>query len=58
MLFAIASDAGDWTEPYINYLERQVLPMDETEARMIVRPCKSFTIINNELYKRSIFGVF
>ncbi|KAM0850427.1 hypothetical protein ACQ4PT_053095 [Festuca glaucescens] len=58
VLVAVVSDAGDWTEPYINYLERQVLPMDETEARMIVRRCKSFTIINQDLYKRSIFGVF
>ncbi|KAK1614839.1 hypothetical protein QYE76_020356 [Lolium multiflorum] len=57
VLVAVVSDAGDWTEPYINYLERQVLPMDETEARMIVCRCKSFTIINQELYKRSISGV-
>ena len=32
--------------------------MDETEARMIQRRSKSFTIINNELYKRSVTGVF
>ncbi|XP_071683611.1 uncharacterized protein [Lolium perenne] len=35
-----------------------VLPMDETKARAIVRRCKSFTIINKELYKRSVSGVF
>ncbi|XP_071680454.1 uncharacterized protein [Lolium perenne] len=58
MLVAVVSDAGDWTEPYINYLECQVLPMDKTEAHMIMRRCKSFTIINQELYKRSISGVF
>ncbi|XP_071683480.1 uncharacterized protein [Lolium perenne] len=58
ILVALASDSGDWTEPYLSYLERQVLPMDETEARAIVRRCKSFTIINNELYKRSISGIF
>ncbi|XP_051206434.1 uncharacterized protein [Lolium perenne] len=57
-LVALASDAGDWTEPYISYLERQVLPMDETETRTLVRCCKSFTIINNKLYKRSISGIF
>jgi hypothetical protein len=32
--------------------------MDETKARMIVRRCKSFSIINQELYKRSISRVF
>ncbi|XP_071676894.1 uncharacterized protein [Lolium perenne] len=57
-LVALASDAGDWTEPYLSYLERQVLPTDETEARTLVRRCKTFTIINNELYKRSISGIF
>nr|XP_051211257.1 uncharacterized protein LOC127328720 [Lolium perenne] len=57
-LVTLASDAGDWTEPYLSYLERQVLPTDETEARTLVRRCKSFPIINNELYKRSISGIF
>ncbi|XP_051213036.1 uncharacterized protein [Lolium perenne] len=57
-LVALASDADDWTEPYLGYLECQVLSMDETEARALVRRCKSFTIINNELYKRSTSGVF
>jgi hypothetical protein len=32
--------------------------MDEAEARMIVRQCKSFTIINQELYKRNISRIF
>ncbi|XP_051229839.1 uncharacterized protein [Lolium perenne] len=58
VLVTVISNAGDWTEPYINYFEWQVLPMDETEARMIVRRCKSFTIINQELYKRIISRVF
>ncbi|KAK1680954.1 hypothetical protein QYE76_041802 [Lolium multiflorum] len=58
VLVGVISDAGDWTELYMSYLERQVLPMDETEARMLVRHFKSFTIINNELYKRNISGVF
>jgi ribonuclease HI/transposase InsO family protein len=57
-LVALAVDSTDWTEPYISYLESQALPMDETKARAIVRRCKSFTIINNELYKRSVSGVF
>lgn len=42
----------------MNYLTRHVLPMDEAETRMIVRCCKSFVIIKNELYKRSVTGVF
>ncbi|XP_051229240.1 uncharacterized protein [Lolium perenne] len=58
VLVALASDIGDWKEPYISYLEHQVLLMDETEPRTLVRRCKSLTIINNELYKRSVTGVF
>jgi hypothetical protein len=44
--------------PYLNFLERQALPADEAESRMIVRCCKSFVIINRELYKCSVLGVF
>ena len=55
---AVAESTEDWTAPYLAFLEHQILPMDEAEARMIQRRCKSFTIINNELYKRSTTGVF
>ncbi|XP_051211439.1 uncharacterized protein [Lolium perenne] len=58
MLVAVVSNNEEWTEPYMKYLERQALLMEEAEARIIVRRCKSFTIINNELYRRSISGVF
>jgi hypothetical protein len=58
VLVAAISNAGDWTEMYISYLERQTLPMDEMEARMIVRQCKFFTIINPKLYKCNISRVF
>jgi hypothetical protein len=58
VLVAVASEFGDWMEPYMNYLERQILPMDEVEAQMIVRQYKTFTIINKELYKRNVDGIF
>jgi hypothetical protein len=47
-----------WTEPYLAYFEDQTLPAVEVEEQKIVRRAKSFTIINNELYKRSGTGVF
>jgi hypothetical protein len=40
------------------YMLRGELPGDEVESRLIVRCYKEFTIINNELYKRSTAGVF
>ena len=47
-----------WTQPYLAYMLRKELPKDSIEARTIVRRSKAYTIINGELYKRSISGVF
>jgi hypothetical protein len=54
----MATDSNDYTMPYITYLDHQVLPHVETEVRMIQRRCKSFAMIDNELYKRSMSGAF
>ena len=48
----------DWTLPYLAYLTRGELPEDETLARQIIRRSKSMTILNGELHKRSVTGVF
>ena len=45
-----------WTRPFIAYLARNELPEDRKEARQIIRRSRSFTLINGELYKRSILG--
>jgi hypothetical protein len=34
------------------------LPQDEVEARRIQRRAGTYTIINSELYKRSVSGIF
>src|SRR5664279_59471 len=47
-----------WTQPFLTYMLRKELPEDTTEAWQIVRRSKAYTIINGELYKRSISGVF
>src|SRR3954462_15185124 len=46
-----------WTRPYLQYLIDVELPDSPTDARRISRRSKAFTIINAELYKRSILGV-
>ena len=46
-----------WTKPFLNYLIHGILPQDITEARRISRRSKAFTIINGQLYKRSISQV-
>jgi hypothetical protein len=47
-----------WIEPLIAYLMEQKLPDDPVEERRIVRWCKAFTIVDGDLYKRSISGIF
>jgi len=44
---------ADWRMPYLDYLLREVLPTDKTEAQRLVRCAKSFVVIEGELYKRS-----
>jgi hypothetical protein len=43
-----------WAEPFSNYLITGDLPQDEVEARRIQRRAGAYTIINSELYKRSV----
>ena len=50
--------APSWALPISEFLENGVLPMDETEARQVQRRASAYSIINNELIKRSSTGVF
>jgi hypothetical protein len=47
-----------WAEPFSNYLITGDLPQDEVEARRLQRRAQAYTIINSELYKRSVSGIF
>jgi hypothetical protein len=47
-----------WAEPFSNYLITVDLPQDETEAKRLQRRAQAYTIINNELYKHSVSGIF
>ena len=44
----------EWTLPILRYLQNQQLPDDEVEAKQIVRKSKSYSVINNELYRNSV----
>ena len=46
-----------WMQAYISYILRKTIPDDPAEARRIIRRSKAFTVIKEELYKRSISGV-
>jgi hypothetical protein len=47
-----------WAEPFSNYLITGDLPQDEVEARRLQHRMGAYTIINSELYKLSVTGVF
>jgi len=43
----------DWIMLYLDYLLRDMLPMDKMEARRLAHRAKSFVLVEDELYKRS-----
>ncbi|XP_024317119.1 uncharacterized protein LOC112271629 [Brachypodium distachyon] len=46
-----------WAQPIMSYLKDGSLPEEEVSARQIQRRVKAYTIINGELYKRSVTNV-
>ena len=50
--------APSWALPISEFLDNGFLPMDETEARQVQHRASAYSIINNELVKRSSMGVF
>nr|XP_020196790.2 uncharacterized protein LOC109782579 [Aegilops tauschii subsp. strangulata] len=47
-----------WAQPILDFLESGDLRMDETQARQVQCRASTYTIINNELVRRSATGVF
>jgi hypothetical protein len=47
-----------WAEPFSNYLITGDLLKDKAEARRLQCRAQAYTIINSELYKRSMSGIF
>jgi hypothetical protein len=49
----------DWQAPYLQYLRRGELPLDQAEARRVARRAKSFVLLGDEkeLYHRSPSGI-
>ncbi|XP_024313455.1 uncharacterized protein LOC112270039 [Brachypodium distachyon] len=46
-----------WAQPIMSYLKYGSLPEEEVSARQIQRRAKAYTIINGELYKKSVTNV-
>ena len=48
----------DWTGPYLDYMTRGGLRAEEVLGREITRPTKSLSIVNGELHRCSVTGMF
>jgi ribonuclease HI len=48
-----APSEADWRDKYIAWMDRGELPSDRSEARRTARMAKSFTLVDDELYKRA-----
>jgi hypothetical protein len=47
----------DWRFPILEWLVEGKLPLDQMEARRIVRRAKAFVLIDGELYKHGAAGI-
>jgi hypothetical protein len=47
-----------WAEPFSNYLLSRDLPPNEAEAWRLQHRAQAYTLINSELYKCSVSGIF
>src|SRR3954470_5081599 len=54
LFFDIEVIHPEWTLPILTYLQKRELPEDEVEAKQIIRKAKSYSVINNELYRKSV----
>ncbi|XP_048546975.1 uncharacterized protein LOC125526003 [Triticum urartu] len=51
-------EAPSWAQPILNFLVSRELPADEILARQVQRRLVAYTILNRELVRRSMTGVF
>jgi hypothetical protein len=50
-------EVPSWVRPIMDFLVDGQLPADEAEVRRVMRMSEAYTIINKEIYKRSVMGV-
>jgi hypothetical protein len=47
----------DWRDKYIAWMDRGEPLSDRSKARRIARMAKSFTLVDDELYKHAVSGI-
>ena len=50
--------APSWAQPILKFLVSKELPTDETSARQVQRRAATYTIVNRELVRHSVTGVY
>ena len=50
--------APSWAQPILNFLVNKELPTDEISARQVQRRSAAYTIVNRELVRHSVTGVY
>jgi hypothetical protein len=50
-------EVPSWAHPIMDFLVNDQVLADENEAHWVTRRSKGYTIINKEVYKRSVTGV-
>ena len=58
MICVLETDAEDWRQPIIEYLEHGKLPSDPRHKIEIQRRVSSFFYYNGALYRRSFLGLW
>ena len=58
MICVLETDAEDWRQPIIEYLEHGKLPSDPRHKTEIQRRASSFLYYNGTLYRRSFLGLW
>ncbi|XP_044374694.1 uncharacterized protein, partial [Triticum aestivum] len=51
-------ESPSWAQPILNFLVSRELPADEILARQVQHRAAAYTIVNRELVRRSVTGVF
>ncbi|XP_020171377.1 uncharacterized protein [Aegilops tauschii subsp. strangulata] len=51
-------EAPSWAQPILNFLVSRELPADKILARQVQRWAAAYTIVNRELVRHSVTGVF
>ncbi|XP_061374828.1 uncharacterized protein LOC133317052 [Gastrolobium bilobum] len=46
--------AHDWRKPIMDYLEKGILPEDRLKSRKLVRDAAQYTIVNDQLFRKSL----